>query len=61
MYNEKYLKTKTKVLQWQGKRTFHDNGVPKTGSNCTYLSVILIDSVSKMKWNKLKYIQQYPT
>ena len=49
MYNEKYLKTKTKILQWQRKRTFHDNGVSKEGSNCTYLSVILKDSVSKMK------------
>ena len=49
MYNEKYLKTKTKILQWQRQRTFHDNGVPKEGSNCTYLSVILIDSVSKIK------------
>ena len=45
MYNEKYLEAKIKY--WNGKinTNFQNNKILKDGSQCIYLSVILIDSV----------------
>ena len=40
VYNEKYLRTKIKL--YEGKPI---DKIPKEGSQCIYLSVILIDSV----------------
>ena len=40
-YNEKYLKAK---IKYQTNTNFHNNKIPKEGSQCICLSVILIDS-----------------
>ena len=45
VYNEKYLKTKIKSYNGKMNRNFHNNKVPKEGSQCICLSVIFIDSV----------------
>ena len=45
MYNEKYLKAKTKSYNGKINTTFHNNKVPREGSQFISLSVILIDSI----------------
>ena len=47
MYNEKYLKTKIKFYKGKINTNFHHDKIPKKGSQCICLSVILIDSVFK--------------
>ena len=47
VYNEKYLKTKVKSYNENTNTNFHDNKIPKEGSEFICLSVILIDSVFK--------------
>ena len=42
-YNEKYLKSKIKSYDSKINRNFHDSFVPKEGSHCICLSVILIE------------------
>ena len=44
MYNEKYPKAKIKSYNGKINTNFHDNKIPKEGSQCIYLSVILVDS-----------------
>ena len=48
VYHEKYLKTKTKPYEGKINTNFHNNGIPKEGLHHISLSVILIDSVSKI-------------
>ena len=45
VYNEKYLKTK--IISYTGKinKDFYNKKIPKEGSQCICLSVILINSV----------------
>ena len=52
--NEKYIK-KTKIKSYNGKinTTFHNNKIPKEGSEYICLSVILLDSVYKKDKNKV--------
>ena len=45
VYNEKYLKAKIKSQNGKINMKFHNNKIPKEGSQCICLSVILIDSV----------------
>ena len=45
VYNEKYLKAKTKSYNGKINTNFHDNKIPKEGNQLICLSVILIDSV----------------
>ena len=45
VYNKKYLKAKTKSYNGKINTNFHDNKIPKEGSQFICLSVILIDSV----------------
>ena len=45
VYNKKYLKTKTKFYEGKINTNFHDDRVPKEGSHCICLLVILIDSI----------------
>ena len=45
VYNEKYVKTKIKSHNGKIDTNFHNNKIPKKGSQCNCLSVILIDSV----------------
>ena len=51
VYNEKYQKTKTTSYEGKISTNFHDDGIPKEGSHCIGLSVILIDSVSRIGQN----------
>ena len=44
VYNEKYLKAKIKSYNGKINTNFHNNKIPKEGSQFIYLSVILIDS-----------------
>ena len=44
-YNKKYLKAQIKSYNDKIKTNFHNNEIPKKGSQCICLSVILIDSV----------------
>ena len=43
--NEKYLKAKIRYYHGKINKNFHSNKIPKEGSQCVYLSVILMDSV----------------
>ena len=45
IYSEKYLKAKIKSNKGKININFHDNKIPKEGSQFICLSVILIDSV----------------
>ena len=45
VYNEKYLKAKIKSYNGKINTNFHNNKIPKEGSQFICLSVILIDSV----------------
>ena len=45
VYNKKYLKAKIKSYNGKLNTTFHNNKIPKEGSQCICLSVMLIDSV----------------
>ena len=49
LYNEKYLKTKVKSYDGKINTNFRNDKMPKEGSHCICLSVILIDSVFKMR------------
>ena len=42
VYNEKYLKPKTKSSEGKISKNFYGNKMPKEGSQCICLSVILI-------------------
>ena len=44
-YNESYLKNEIKSYKGKPNAMFHSDKVPKEGSQCICLSVILIDSV----------------
>ena len=44
-YNEKYLKTKKKSYNGKINTNFHNNEIPKEGSQRICLSVTLIDSI----------------
>ena len=48
VYNEKYQETKTKSYNCVISTKFCDDRIPKEGSHCICLSVILIDSVFKI-------------
>ena len=45
VYNDKCLKAKIKSYNWKINSNFYNNKIPKEGSQCICLSVILIDSV----------------
>ena len=45
MHNEKYLKAKVKSYNGKINKNFHNNKIPKEGSQFVCLSVVLIDSV----------------
>ena len=49
VYNEKYLKTEIKFDNVKININFYNNQIPKEGSHCIFLSVILIDSVYRKK------------
>ena len=51
VYNEKYIKTKIKSYNGKINANFDNNKIPKEGSQCICLSVILIDSVYKKDKN----------
>ena len=51
VYNDKYIKTKIKSYNGKINTNFHNNNIPKEGSQCICLSVILIDSVYKKDKN----------
>ena len=54
VYNEKYRKTKIKSYNGKINTNFDNNKIPKEGSQCICLSVILIDSVYKKDYIILK-------
>ena len=54
LYNEKYLKPKTKSYNGKINTNFYNDKIPKEGSQCICLSVILIDPVYR------KYKDYYP-
>ena len=48
MYDNKYIKIKTKICN-NGKNTnFYGNRIPEDNEYCTFLFVILLDSVVKI-------------
>ena len=51
VYNEKYLKAKIKPYNGKTNTNFHNEKIPKEGSQLICLSVILIDSVFRMRKN----------
>ena len=48
VYHEIYLKIKMKSYKGKYNTSFHDDRIPKEGSYCICLSVILIGSVFKL-------------
>ena len=44
VYNEKYLKAKIKSYNGKITTNFHNNKIPKEGSQCICLSVLLVNS-----------------
>ena len=57
VYNEKYLKAKTKSCNGKINTNFHDNKIPKEGSQFICLTVILIHSV--FRTDKIYYSQVF--
>ena len=51
VHNVKYPKTKIKTYEGKISKNVHDDDVPKVGSHCIQLSVILLDSVFKIGKN----------
>ena len=51
VYNEQYLKTKTKSYEGKINTNSHDERIPKESSHCICLFLILIDSVFKIGKN----------
>ena len=51
VYNEKYIKTKIKSYNGKINTNFHNNKIPKEGSQCICLPVTLTDSVYKKDKN----------
>ena len=51
VYNKKYLKAKIKSYNGKINTNFHNNKIPKEGSQCICLSVILINSVFRTSKN----------
>ena len=51
VHNKKYLKTKIKSYKGKINTTFYNNKIPKEGSQCICLLVILIDSVYRKDKN----------
>ena len=51
VYNEMYLKTKIKSYEAKINTSFYNNKMPKEGSHCIWLSVILIDFVFRIGRN----------
>ena len=50
-YNEKHLRTKIKSYEDTINEIFHNDTMQWKDSHCTFLSVILIDSVFKVSKN----------
>ena len=55
VYNEKYLKTKIKSYEGKINTNFHNNKIPKQGSQCTCLSAISIDSIFRIRKKKWQH------
>ena len=51
VYKERYLKSKIKFYEGKISRSFHGDKMLKKGSQCIYLSVILIDFVFRVGKN----------
>ena len=51
VYNEDCLKAEIKFCNGKIKKNFHNNKIPKEGSQFIYLCVILIDSVFRTSKN----------
>ena len=51
VYNKKYLKAKIKSYNGKINTNFHNDKIPKEGSQCICLSVILINSVFRTSKN----------
>ena len=51
VFNEKYLKAKIKAYNGKINTNFHNNKMPKEGSQFICLSVILIDSIFRTDKN----------
>ena len=51
VYNKKYLKSKIKSYNGKINTNFYNNEIPKEGSQCIWLSVILVYSVYKKDKN----------
>ena len=51
MSKTKYLKLKTNLMKIKSAQIFLDDGIPKEGSHCIFISVILIDSVFQVARN----------
>ena len=57
VYNEKYLKGKLKPYNGKIKKKIYNNKISKEGSQCIFLSVILINSI--FKTGKIYYPQLF--
>ena len=51
VYQEKYLKAKTKSYNGKINKNFHNNKIPKEGSQCIYLYGVLINFLFRTSKN----------
>ena len=58
VYNDKKVKTKIKLYNYRLHKNFQNNKIPKDKEYCTYLSVILLDSIF-VSWDKDYYPQMF--
>ena len=56
VYKQKYLKTKIKFYNGKMNTNFHNNEIPKEGSQYIYLLVILIDYYPQVLLEECKYV-----
>ena len=61
VYNENFLKTKTKSYNGKIKTYFHNNKIPKEGSQYICLPVILIGSVYRKNksYHPQAFLEEY--
>ena len=51
LYNEEYLKSKTKSYKGKSSTNFYGDKLPTEGSQCIFVSIMLIDSILRSSRN----------
>ena len=57
-YNDKYINTKVKIYDNNVNTNFHGKKVPKENASCKFLSLIMLNSLVKVKKNPQTVLEQ---